>query len=45
VWSTDFQKMVVLEERLSSFVKYSLPAYHSAEGRLKSSYFFRLDRN
>lgn len=26
-------------------MKYSLPAFHSTEGRLKTSYFFRLDRN
>lgn len=30
VWTTDLHKMKVLEEKLSSFMKYSLPAYHSA---------------
>jgi hypothetical protein len=45
VWSTDLQKMRVLEEKLSSFVKYSLPAYHSMDGPARGSYFFRLDRN
>lgn len=37
--------MRVLEEKLSSFVKYSLPAYHSVDGSARGSYFFRLDRN
>ena len=45
VWCTDFQKLTILEEKLSSFMKYSLPAFHSTEGRIKTSYFFRLDRN
>jgi hypothetical protein len=26
-------------------MKYSLPAYDSREGKLKTNYFFRLDRN
>lgn len=45
VWTTDLQKMRVMEERLSSFMKYSLPAYHAVDGRVRSNYFFRLDRN
>jgi hypothetical protein len=45
VWASDLQKMRVVEEKLSSFMKYSLPAYHSIEGKFRSSYFFRLDRN
>ena len=38
-------KIAVREEKISSSVKYSLPAYHSIEGLLKNTYFFRLDRN
>lgn len=39
------EKLVVFEEKLSSFVKYSLPTYHSVTGTVRGTFFFRLDRN
>lgn len=38
-------KLIVLEERLSSFIKYSLPTYNTTSGTVRGTYFFRLDRN
>jgi len=36
----------VHEERLSSFIKYSLPTYQRDDaGLVRGTYFFRLDRN
>jgi hypothetical protein len=35
----------VHEERLSSFIKYSLPTYQRDVGLVRGTFFFRLDRN
>lgn len=39
------EKLVVFQEKLSSFVKYSLPTYHQTTGIVRGTFFFRLDRN